>query len=158
MPEAIRDPGPKKSIDPLPWAKPGMLVGFDGSESAIGALRTAVRMAPALEMPVHMIVVWDYPTMMYGDHYSPAIDPRPSEVAEELRARAVSGAFPDGAPDWFTSSTQQGRPSRTLVELSREAEMVVVGSRGHGGFSGLLLGSVSAALASHSECSVLVVR
>ena len=135
-----------------------MLVGFDGSESALGALRTAVRMGPALELPVHVIVVWDYPTMIYGDQYSPAIDPTPSEVAEELREDAAAEAFPEGPPPWFTSSTQRGRPSRTLTELSHEAEMVVVGSRGHGGFSGLLLGSVSSALASHSGCSVLIVR
>ncbi|WP_243074939.1 universal stress protein [Microbacterium sp. SS28] len=158
MPEVIRDPGPQRKTAPLPWAKPGMLVGFDGSESSFRALQTALRMAPALEMPVHVAVIWDYPTMMYGDHFSPAIDPGPSEAAEELRARAVSDSFPDGAPGWFTSAAQQGRPSRTLVELSQQAEMVVVGSRGHGGFSGLLLGSVSGALASHSACSVLVVR
>jgi len=135
-----------------------MLVGFDGSASAGAALRAALTMAPALDLPVHLIVVWDYPTLIYGDQYSPDIDARPEEDAEEIRAVAVAEALPEGVPGWFTSSIQRGRPARTLIELSGQCEIVVVGSRGHGGFTGLLLGSVSAALSSHSACSVLVVR
>ena len=135
-----------------------MLVGFDGSESARHALASALRMAPALGLPVHLIVVWDYPTLIYGDAYSPEIDARPEEDAEEIRAAALAEALPEGVPEWLTSSTQRGRPARTLIDLSKQAEIVVVGSRGHGGFAGLLLGSVSSALSSHAACSVLVVR
>ncbi|WP_345802685.1 universal stress protein [Microbacterium sp. AZCO] len=158
MPEAIRDPGPQRDPFPLPWAKPGLLVGFDGSAGSVRGLLRAVQMAPLLDLPVHAIVVWDYPTLIYGDAYSPEIDGSPVEDAEQIRAMGAAEAFPDGVPAWFTSSTQRGRPAHTLIELSRQAEFVVVGTRGHGGFTGLLLGSVSAALSSHAHCSVLIVR
>jgi nucleotide-binding universal stress UspA family protein len=158
MPEVIRDPVPRGNPAPLPWSKPGLLVGFDGSASASAALATAVRMAPSLGRPGHLVVVWDYPTLIYGDVYSPEIDARPEEDAEEIRSVAVAEALGGDVPEWFTSSTQRGRPARTLIELSKQAEIVVVGSRGHGGFTGLLLGSVSSALVSHAKCSVLIVR
>ena len=74
-----------------------------------------------------------------------------------LRA-ASEAVFDDEPPTWFTWSARHGRPAKVLIDKSDGAEMLVVGSRGHGGFAALLLGSVSAACAEHAHCPVLVVH
>jgi len=63
----------------------------------------------------------------------------------------------DDPPD-LTRQVIAGPPSRTLIELSADSAMLVLGSRGHGGFAGLLLGSVSAACGEHAYCPVLIVH
>jgi nucleotide-binding universal stress UspA family protein len=155
--EAGHGPEPTPS---LPWSMPGMLVGVDGSEAASRALSYAVQLAPKLGLPLHILVVWDYPVVMWGDAYSyPQATFESLEAgAELLAADEMSRIFPVEAPEWITAGARQGSPAPTLIEASREASMLVVGSRGHGGFAGLLLGSVSSACASHAHCPVLVVR
>jgi nucleotide-binding universal stress UspA family protein len=70
---------------------------------------------------------------------------------------AIEIAF-GGNPPELTRTVLTGAPARTLIHASKNASMLVLGSRGHGGFVGLLLGSVSAACAEHADCAVLVVR
>lgn len=85
--------------------------------------------------------------------------PNPATVAdvEELRqlAAPVARKFPDLAVH-YTAST--GRPADVLVDASYRARLMVVGSRGYGGFTGLLLGSVGLQLLHHSHCPVLIGR
>ena len=71
---------------------------------------------------------------------------------------AASTVFGDELPAWFTTSAQNGSAARVLIEASRGAQMLVLGTRGHGGFVGLMLGSVSSACATHAHCPVLIVR
>jgi len=56
------------------------------------------------------------------------------------------------------TAIEEGNPAEVLIERSKEADLMVVGSRGHGGFSGMLLGSVSQHLVAHASCPVVVVR
>ena len=56
------------------------------------------------------------------------------------------------------TSVEEGNPAQVLIERSKEADLIVLGSRGHGGFKGMLLGSVSQHLVAHAECPVVVVR
>lgn len=158
MPEAFRDPAPHEPAAPLPWERPGILVGVDGSASSVRALRRAVDMAPRLGLPVHAVLLWDYPTLLSGEYSSPDDHPDPGPGADEVLASAAEQVFPNEAPEWFTSSVRRGRPARELVKLSEEASLLVVGGRGHGGFAGLLLGSVSDACAARARCPVLVVH
>lgn len=143
---------------PLPWDRPGILVGVDGSQESLAALRTAADLGPKLGLPVHVLAVWDYPVLLYAEPYYAEIEEHSIEQSEGVLADALAQVFGAAVPPWCTHSIQRGSPARILIERSRESAIVAVGSRGHGGFAGLLLGSVSASLTSHAECSVLIVR
>lgn len=131
-----------------------ILVGVDGSASSIAALRYAARIADAFDAPIEAVITWTYPPFSepaYIAEWSPELD------AREVLDGAIAMAF-DGNPPSLTRTVLTGPPARTLIRLSENASMLVLGSRGHGGFVGLLLGSVSAACAEHAHCPVLVVR
>ena len=156
MPETLIDPDPPDPDEPPP-GPPAVVVGVDGSEPSVSALRYAAGLAPSLDLPLHALAVWDYPSFLYGGYY-PTLDWSPSEDATRIMGRVVDAVFGESPPEWFTPRTRRGRPAEILIAESRHAAMVVVGSRGHGGFAGLLLGSVSAACAEHGHCPVLVVH
>ena len=80
--------------------------------------------------------------------------------AESRRALddAIEGAFPGGPPVRVTRVVEEGAPAPTLVERSKGAAILVVGSRGHGAFLGMLIGSVSQYCVTHARCPVLVLR
>ncbi|GAA4368690.1 universal stress protein [Agromyces bauzanensis] len=157
MAETPRDPNPPEpSHEPEP-GPPGVIVGVDGSESSVAALRYAADLAPKLGLRVRALAVWNYPVFIYGGYY-PQIDWTPEDDAERIVARSAEEVFGTELPEWFATRIRLGRPAETLIDESRYAEMLVVGSRGHGGFAGLLLGSVSAACAEHAHCPVLVVH
>lgn len=131
-----------------------ILVGVDGSDSSITALRYAARIAAAFDAPLEAVITWTYPPFSepaYIADWSPELD------AKEVLDGAIEIAFGGNAPE-ITRTVMVGSPARTLIRLSETASMLVLGSRGHGGFVGLLLGSVSAACAEHAHCPVLVVR
>ncbi len=140
-----------ENTTPLP-----IIVGVDGSAPSIAALRRAAEIAAALGVPLQAITTWEYPVML--DAYYPIADWSPQAVAEKILADAVTEAFPDSPPPGLTQTVLQGPAARVLIELSEHASMLVLGSRGHGGFAGLLLGSVSAACAAHAHCPVLVMH
>lgn len=144
----------------LPWAEPGILVGVDGSEPSRSALAYAAWLAPQLHLPVHALVLWEDPTLMWGEpygYYGPTAE-ESAAYAQQIAKDEAAKLFPDGAPGWFTTSATRGTAARSLIEASRQAAMLVVGSRGYGGFTGLLLGSVSSACVSHAHCPVVVTR
>lgn len=78
--------------------------------------------------------------------------------AGEILQEALNTAFGDALPENVESRLVQGNPRRVLIDKSRNADLMVLGRRGHGGFGGLLLGSVSSALVAHAHCPVLVVH
>ena len=148
------DPQPEPELEPGP---PAMIVGVDGSESSIAALRYAAGLASRLDLRMRAIAVWNYPSFLYGGYY-PQLDWTPEDDAQRIVTKAAEEVFGDTRPEWFATRTRQGRPTEVLIDESARAEMLVLGSRGHGGFAGLLLGSVSAACAEHAHCPVLVVH
>ncbi len=82
----------------------------------------------------------------------------PSGDAEKFLAATVDEVFGAHRPQGLRLTVREGNAAKVLLEASGDARMLVVGSRGHGGFAGLLLGSVSAACAEHAICPVLVLH
>jgi nucleotide-binding universal stress UspA family protein len=137
---------------------PRIVVGVDGSQSSIGALRRGARIAAALELPLEAVVAWHYPNL-YGGYMGATFVPDPNMIADGARAmldETVTAVFGDSPPAAFRTVVREGATAETLIAASEGAEMLIVGSRGHGGFAGLLLGSVSEACAEHATCPVLV--
>jgi len=131
------------------------VVGVDGSEPSIDALRFAVRTAKAFRTSLEAVAVWTYPA---GAEVALLVNWSPENDAHDILDAAVETVFSTDIPPWFSSTTKPGSTARALIEESAGAEMLVVGSRGHGGFVGLLLGSVSAVCAEHARCPVLIVH
>ncbi|MDQ0756472.1 universal stress protein [Arthrobacter sp. B3I4] len=133
-----------------------ILVGVDGSDASVEALRRARELAVALSAKIVALACWDIPPV-YDGYVAMGIDDfdvRASEILQET----VDKAFGESMPDYVETRLVQGHPRRVLIDESRRADMIVLGRRGHGGFGGLLLGSVSSALVAHAHCPVLVVH
>lgn len=133
-----------------------IIVGVDGSPSSINALHMAVDLARATGAPVEAVTAWQFPVMYDGTF--PTEVWSPEGEAEATLAAALETAFPAGVPSNLTSSIIAGPTAGVLIARSKEASMLVVGSRGRGGFRGLLLGSVSTACAQHAHCPVLIMH
>jgi nucleotide-binding universal stress UspA family protein len=132
-----------------------IVVGIDGSEASVTALRKGIRMANALNASIEAVATWRMPSgyATTGEYeYSPADD------ARAILSGAAKSVFGTKNPEWFTTATFEGNAADVLIEQSQGAEMLVVGSRGHGGLAGVLLGSVSAMCAEHAHCPVLIIH
>ncbi|KQM60711.1 universal stress protein [Agreia sp. Leaf210] len=138
-----------------------IVVGLDGSAASLGALSRAVKIATAMNATVQGVIAWSLPSewslpSIYGNYglanWSPESD------SQQMMAAAVSTTFEGNTPTWFIPTIRQGNPAEILIDESRGAEMLIVGCRGHGGFAGLLLGSVSMACAAHAHCPVLIMH
>jgi nucleotide-binding universal stress UspA family protein len=134
-----------------------IVVGVDGSEQSKAALRWAVEEARLRGVSVRAVYAWSLPPMAAGAGVVmvPALEDL-RRNGEELLDTAISETPTEGVQ--VERASIQGSPARVLVEAAKDADMLVVGSRGHGGFVGLLLGSVGQQCAHHAGCPVVVVR
>ena len=132
---------------------PAIVVGVDGSAPSLLALRWAGALAPLLKARIRAVTCWQF-QIAVGTFIPVIWDPE--EEARKVCAAAVDTAFHGAPPAGLEMVAAQGQPAKVLVEESSKAQLVVVGSRGHGGFEGLLLGAVSATVAEHAKCPVLV--
>lgn len=130
-----------------------IIVGVDRSEHSLAALRYANELAESFGATLVAVSAWTSPTGYIGLPVGPA-DLR--EEAEVRLEEAVTRAFANDPPDRITSEIHEGDAAEVLIRRSASADLLVVGSRGHGGFAGLLLGSVSAQCAEHARCPVLI--
>ncbi len=133
-----------------------IVVGVDGSDASVEALCEAQALAIPLAAQVVALACWDVPPV-YDGYVAMGIndfDVRAGEILQE----AVAKAFGLETPDNVETRLVQGHPRPTLIEASKSADMLVLGRRGHGGFGGLLMGSVSSACVAHAHCPVLVVH
>lgn len=132
-----------------------IVVGIDGSETSKTALRWAMKLASALGASVEAVCAWEFPVIvtMAGGGILPGTW-APEEDARKVLDDVISEVAPQGG---IKAVVAEGHPAHVLVEASKDAEMLVVGSRGIGGFRGALLGSVSSAVSQHARCPVLVI-
>jgi nucleotide-binding universal stress UspA family protein len=133
--------------------KPRIVVGVDGSPPSILALRWAGALAPLLQADIRVVIAWEF-QIPYG-RLTPAV-PNPDHVARGVCSEAVSKAFGSAPPPALELVIRQGPATKVLIDESRQAQLLILGSRGLGGLKGLLIGAVSAAVAEHAKCSVLV--
>jgi nucleotide-binding universal stress UspA family protein len=131
-----------------------IVVGVDGSDSSVEALTYAAGLAALMNKSLEAVTTWEYPSAAMYE----TADWSPERDAEELLEAALTSAFGADRPVGLTAAVRQGGAARVLIDESENAEMLVLGSRGHGGFAGLVLGSVSAACSAHGKCPVLVVH
>ena len=133
-----------------------IVVGVDGSEASKDALRWATGQADLTGASLVAVIAWEFPAAWGGVPVPASYDPEQSarEAAEEV-VKDVLG--PDGLAR-VDLRVVESRPAPALIEAAAGADLLVVGSRGHGAFSGMLLGSVSQHCVAHSPCPVVVVR
>ncbi len=134
-----------------------IVVGVDGSDASVEALRQAQGLAGPLSATLVAMASWDVPPVYDGyvaDGHRRLRRPCRRKSCRR-RWRRRSGRR---RPANVETRLVQGHPRHTLIEASRDADLVVVGRRGHGGFGGMLIGSVSSALVAHAHCPVLVVH
>lgn len=143
------------SVERSAPARECVVVGVDGSESSRQALLWARFLAQATGSTVEAVAA--YPWAGFDWAAAPS-DWSPAENAHRLLADTLEAVFGDQPPPSLKTTVREGGAAKVLLEVADGAQMLVVGSRGLGGFSGLLLGSVSAACAEHATCPVLVVH
>lgn len=134
-----------------------ILVGIDGSDSSLAALHWAANQAKLTGAPLKVISTWQYPSTVGWAELLPG-DIDFNGDTQRVLDESLKEVLGDDQSCQVTTEVIQGHPAVTLVELSRSASLVVVGSRGHGKFVGMLLGSVSEFLATHAHCPVLIIR
>lgn len=135
-------------------ARPLILVGVDGSPESVKATAWAAEQARATGGTLELLIVWARP-MSYG---LPLVvgGYDPEHEAQDVVEKAASGI--DLPAQRLRTSVVNGAPAVALVERSKTVDLLVVGSRGHGGFAEMLLGSVSDHCVHHASCPVVVVR
>ncbi|GAB3971579.1 universal stress protein [Actinoallomurus acanthiterrae] len=133
-----------------------IVVGVDGSEPSKDALRWAARQAQLTGAELRVVRAWRQP-VSYGFPADYADADFEGDAREDLDQilEDVLGGEPRIS---VTAHVVEGHPAQVLIETADGADLLVVGSRGHGAFAGMLLGSVSAHCAHHATCPVLVVR
>ncbi|MFD2082901.1 Nucleotide-binding universal stress protein, UspA family [Actinopolymorpha cephalotaxi] len=137
--------------------QPRIVVGVDGSEVSVDALRWALRQAQISGGVAEAVCVWDLPTaytvgptVFTGEDFADAAERSLAAAVEQ-----VAAVYPDVL---LESQVQRGHAAEVLLDRAKNADLLVVGSRGHGGFVGTLLGSVSLQCVQHAPCPVVVVR
>ena len=137
-----------------------IVVGVDGSSGSRAALTWAAAEAADHGADLVVVNVWEHTllppagSVSVSEHYVPDPSQRTAEdlvqvVREELGEQPAVPVQP---------RVRQGTPAKVLIEESADADLLVVGTRGHGGFAGLVLGSVSQHVAAYARCPVTVVR
>jgi nucleotide-binding universal stress UspA family protein len=143
-----------------------IVVGVDGSDTSRAALRWAADEAEAHDAELEAVTVLQpplplplfgasSPTLVAGQ--TEALEPDVGR-GEKLLERSLEEVFGEDIPSRLTRLVSVGNPAGVLLSRALEADLLVVGARGHGGFEGLLVGSVTEQCVRHAHCSVVVAR
>ncbi len=134
-----------------------IVVGIDGSPSSLEALAWAARQATLTGSLLEVVMTWEWPTSLgwavaVPDDYDPEADVRATLETALTEVRTEQPGL------HIDARAVNGHPAPILVEASKGADLLVVGSRGHGEFVGMLLGSVSEHCVANAQCPVLIHR
>ena len=141
-----------------------IVVGVDGSPSSRAGLRWAVRQAELTGASVEAITAWRSPAMVgMGAPFADADagggdDAGIKAAAQDMLRAAIAEAAGQSPGVAVKAEVGEGSAAQLLLDVAKGASMVVVGSRGHGGLTGTLLGSVGQTLSQHAPCPVLIMR
>ena len=133
-------------------------VGVDGSEGAVAALRWAAAEARLRGGRLRAVHAWRIPTMAYGYVPPVSLDDDLGRAAAEGLDKWLGAVAPALEGIQVERLTAEGSASAVLTDAAADAELLVVGSRGLGGFRELLLGAVSHQCAQRASCPVVIVR
>jgi len=140
---------------------PRIVVGVDGSPSSRAALRWAVRHAAVTGGTVDAVIAWQLPMLLESYSWAPmgaeeAVD---FEAEAKQTIEAVIGEEEEPADQHLiTRHVVNGHPAQVLLDAVSRADLLIVGSRGHGAFAEALLGSVGQYCVHHAHCPVLIIR
>jgi nucleotide-binding universal stress UspA family protein len=139
-----------------------IVVGVDGSNCAGEALKFAAHEAALRKARLRIVCAWEIPPAIYGGGFAPVLD---QETLDDFRVgadgvveEALAQAKELEPAVKCQSRVAQGQPADVLLQEADDADLIVVGNRGHGGFASLMLGSVSHQVVQHAPCPVTVVR
>lgn len=140
-------------------SRPRIVVGVDGSANSIEALRWSYEEAARRGAVIEVVHAWHHPYVAelggVGAYALASTDLE--QAAKEVMAQVLTdaGPVPDGVK--IEPLLALGSPAEELLKRTADADLLVVGARGHGGFTGLLLGSVSQQCSHHAHCPVVIV-
>jgi nucleotide-binding universal stress UspA family protein len=137
-----------------------IVVGVDGSPGSRTALTWAAAEAAEHGSDLVVLNVWEHTLLPPAGSVSVSerYVPDPSQRTADDLVQVIKEELGDEPPVPVQARVKQGRPAKVLIEESANADLLVVGERGHGGFAGLVLGSVSQHVAAYAKCPVTVVR
>jgi len=142
-------------------ARPPAVVGVDGSEGSVAALRWAVRYGAATGTPVRAVLAWHYPTaaaLPPVGHAPEAVNKEVEDHEAAILREAIAKVAADAPGADIHGEVRYGHPVEVLIEESGHADVLVVGRRGHEGFLAKHLGSVSLHCVNAAQCPVVVVH
>jgi nucleotide-binding universal stress UspA family protein len=137
-----------------------VVVGVDGSPASRIALNWAAAEAADHGADLVVVNVWEHTLLPPAGSLSVSEKyvPDPSQRTADDLIRVIKEELGEEPNVLVQPRVKQGTPAKVLIEESADADLLVVGTRGHGGFAGLVLGSVSQHVAAYAQCSVAVVR
>jgi nucleotide-binding universal stress UspA family protein len=158
-----RDPAPvrrypEKETTVSTWKT--IVVGIDGSPSSRTALTWAAAEAADHGADLVVLNVWEHTLLPPSGSVSVSerYVPDPSQRSADDLVNLIKEELGEDPPVAVQAHVKQGNPAKVLIEQSADANLLVVGTRGHGGFRGLVLGSVSQHVAAYAKCPVAVIR
>jgi nucleotide-binding universal stress UspA family protein len=138
-----------------------IVVGVDGSPSSKAALAWAVEQARRTGASVEAVIAWHYPVMVGGMPFAPIGVIESADFgafATKVLSDAIAATTEPDGPVKVSSVVCEGNATQVLLDAAKGADLLVVGSRGHGGFTEALLGSVSQGCVHHARCPVVIIR
>jgi len=141
-----------------------ILVGVDGSDKSIAALRWAAELSARLGARIEVVTTWETPfpaveLLAIGFKLDlTELNERPEQIALYRNQKSIAAAYGEPSPSGVTRSVQEGYTALLLVEMSKNFDLLVLGNRGHSPLVETFLGSVSMHCLSYAHCPVVIVK